>query len=257
MKQADPMFQRIAAYEEFAANTWPALSVQCLGGWLLRSAGGYSKRANSVLPLYPSPLPVDEHIALCEEHYARLGACTVFKMTDASQPEGLDRELERRGYRKAEEVSVQTARLEAFGEEGAGGWDDGIERLEPEPWLEHYLALNPGLEPHRSTISRLFGLQPNPSVYVRVGENGTTAAVGLTAVAGRRAAVYDLMTAPGFRRRGYAGRALRALCAEARRLGAEEAFLQVLADNHAAIALYEKHGFREAYRQWYRIQPTR
>ena len=115
--------------------------------------------------------------------------------------------------------------------------------------------LNPGQEPHRGTIARLFALQAYPGAYARIAENGKTAAVGLTVVAGRSAAVYDLITAPEFRRKGYAGKLLRALLGRAARNGAREAFLQVLADNQAAVALYGKHGFREVYRQWYRVQP--
>jgi N-acetylglutamate synthase len=51
-----------------------------------------------------------------------------------------------------------------------------------------------------------------------------------------------------------ARRVLRALLAEAKGLGAERAWLQVEADNAAAIALYADEGFEPAYlyRYWTR-----
>jgi ribosomal protein S18 acetylase RimI-like enzyme len=39
-----------------------------------------------------------------------------------------------------------------------------------------------------------------------------------------------------------------------RERGADTAFLQVLAANHAAVRLYEGLGFRVAYKYWYRVQ---
>lgn len=52
--------------------------------------------------------------------------------------------------------------------------------------------------------------------------------------------------APPWRRRGLGRRALDALLAQARRLGAERATLEVATGNPAARALYDAAGFREA-----------
>lgn len=40
------------AIEEITLNTWPAEQSVLLNGWVLRTAAGYTKRANSVNPLY-------------------------------------------------------------------------------------------------------------------------------------------------------------------------------------------------------------
>jgi len=45
------MIQRI---EELSMNALPALSTVFLNGWILRFSNGYTRRANSVNPIYPS-----------------------------------------------------------------------------------------------------------------------------------------------------------------------------------------------------------
>src|SRR5512139_3235090 len=99
------------ALEELSMNAWPALKTHLYDGWVLRFANGYSKRANSVHPIYPSTLPVEEKIAFCESLYGREGLPSVFKLTPASRPDSLNRELEKRGYEKRDETSVQILEL--------------------------------------------------------------------------------------------------------------------------------------------------
>ncbi|WP_058301255.1 GNAT family N-acetyltransferase [Gorillibacterium timonense] len=244
----------IRTYEELAVNSWPALSVLCMDGWLLRSADGYSKRANSVLPLYSSELPLSEHIAFCEDYYARLGLDPVFKLTAASLPRKLDRELERLGYSRVEEVSVQRVALPLAEPVEQENEEPIVSFSAVDPWLKNYIKLNPKQSPHKKTIARLFELQTYPCYYATITEKGKAAAIGMVVIVGAHAAVYYIITAAAFRRRGFAGKLMRALLAKAAEAGAEEAFLQVLTDNEAAVSLYEKLGFQELYRQWYRVK---
>ncbi len=74
------------ALEELSMNAWPALKTHLYDGWVLRFANGYTKRANSVHPIYSSTLPVGEKITFCEGLYGREGLPTVFKLTHASRP---------------------------------------------------------------------------------------------------------------------------------------------------------------------------
>ncbi len=55
--------------------------------------------------------------------------------------------------------------------------------------------------------------------------------------------VYWIGILPEHRRHGYASQALRAIDAEARKLGAKRVALHVFAVNKGAIALYEKTGY--------------
>ncbi len=60
----------------------------------------------------------------------------------------------------------------------------------------------------------------------------------------RRARLYSLAVAPAARGLGLARRLLMAVEAAARRRGCNGLRLEVRTDNAAAIALYEKHGYR-------------
>ena len=92
--------------EEASLNAWPALEQMLFDGWILRFAQGYTKRANSVNPLYGSSLDVIEKVDICEELYAARGLPSVFRLTPFSSPTDLDQVLESQGYRKADPTFV-------------------------------------------------------------------------------------------------------------------------------------------------------
>src|SRR5690606_29146728 len=90
----------------------PALETRYVDGWLLRFAEGYTRRANSIQPLYASGTStVDHNIDLCESLYFSRKMNVYFKMTDAACPEPLDMILEERGYIRQAATSVQTLPL--------------------------------------------------------------------------------------------------------------------------------------------------
>jgi len=88
----------IRTLEELSMNAWPALQTMLYGGWVLRFANGYTRRANSINPIYPSTRGVEKKIAACEEIYRGRNLRVVYKMTRAVFPENLDAILEGKGY---------------------------------------------------------------------------------------------------------------------------------------------------------------
>lgn len=92
--------ERIKVYkfiEEITLNTWPAEQSVLLQGWILRSAAGYTKRANSVNPLYgadSSQVELTEQIKLAERYYEHAGLQSVFKITPTSSRQSLMRFLQ-------------------------------------------------------------------------------------------------------------------------------------------------------------------
>lgn len=72
---------------------------------------------------------------------------------------------------------------------------------------------------------------------------------GLTLAAGDEAEILLITVLPAWRRRGFARRLLAALLAQAGAAGANRMLLEVAAANPAAIACYEKAGFRPCGRR--------
>src|SRR5689334_4257970 len=102
--------------EELTLNHWQPLSTELYDGWVLRFAGGYTKRANSIQAIYPSVLPLEHKIDACEQLYEARGLRPVYKMTSFAKPGELDGLLQERGYTILEPSSVQTVSLSRLAE---------------------------------------------------------------------------------------------------------------------------------------------
>ena len=59
--------------EELALNAWPALQTLLLDGWVVRFANGYTRRANSVNPLYASEQDIDAKLRPVSNSIATAG----------------------------------------------------------------------------------------------------------------------------------------------------------------------------------------
>ena len=85
--------QKIRTIEEISLNAFPCLEQILYDGWILRFAEGYTKRANSVNPIYPSFQSLDDKIKRCEQIYWRKNLSCVFRLTSLA-PAEIDQALE-------------------------------------------------------------------------------------------------------------------------------------------------------------------
>lgn len=241
--------------EEKTLNAWPALQQVVYDGWLLRFARGYTKRANSVVPMFAGQLGVDAKIARCEAAYADRRQAAVFKMLPWSEPGDLDGRLAASGYGRVDTTSVQVRPLAA---DKAGLPADRDLRLRPTAdwdWLQAFGRLT-GLPPKaRPLIETIVNNIVPSACFGLLLDQGRTVCCGLAVCEDGYLGLYGIATEPQARRRGYAGRLLGQLTAWGRRQGAHTAYLQVVAANLPALRLYEKLGFAEKYRYWYRVKP--
>ena len=237
--------------EEASLNAWPALQQVLFDGWVLRFARGYTKRANSVNPLYGSSLDLDEKIDVCERLYAEKGLPTVFRLTPFSSPVTLDQVLEGRGYRRLDPTLVQyldlrncTIRPAPSGElrtERFNDWMDLFCRLSETPAAKH--------QTHREILEAI----PGRRFLVSLVDGGLPIACGLGVLENRHFGLFDLITDPQHRNKGYGTQLVAGLLRWAQERGASHAYLQVMTLNQPARHLYAKFGFEEAYSYWYRI----
>ncbi len=245
----------IRTLEEVSARAWPALETHIDDGWLLRFSEGYTRRANSVLPVYGSSRDVYRKIADCEAYYRRHGQPAIFKLTPAAAPNDLDAILAAKGYtRSYPAVSVQTciaayahARPDARVQMHADLSDD---------WLQAYADLNAIHEENRPILQRMLARITTDGVYATIKIDGKVAAIGMGQRADDYMGLFGIVTGADYRRRGLGRAMLNTLMHHAVSAGAQTLFLQVTHDNIPARRLYAQLGFCEVYPYWYRTLAT-
>ncbi len=224
-------------------------------GWLLRLSPGSAKRGRSVNPHFGSSLPLERKIAYCENVYAQQALPTLFRITPWSQPSDLDAALGARGYEAFGETLVQAVALDRPPE--LPDHDDAVVVEAPDAlaFVEAVGELRDSTplqrEAHRERLAN--SMLGKRHVVIRAEDRVVCTAQ--VAVEDELAGVFDVVTAPHARRRGYATLACASLLSWAWQHGAQAAYLQVSADNVPAIASYEKFGFATVYTYHYRGRP--
>lgn len=237
-----------AALEAAAWAAWPALAECEHAGWRLRTAQGYTKRANSANagPAAQALTPPD--IERIEAHYAEHGLPVVFRLTDPGPQPALDEVLQQRGYQRVDPSLVLWRPL------GPADRSGPAPVTLPWPaWLEAFQAVSGKLGPGQATHLAMLQAIETPCAPAVWPSDGPRCA-GLAVLHQGWAGLFDVATAPDARRQGLA----RALCEQllhwAARQGAHHAYLQVVQANAVARALYAQLGFVTAYRYWYRVK---
>lgn len=224
-----------------AVADWPPEEVEPLGEWLLRAAGGWSRRANSALAVGDPGITLDEAVERVSAFYTDRGlppTATAFTGT------GLDEELVGRGWQAAsDDILVQVAGVAAClrvldetaapdEEVSLGGFDDAWWEASPDrPLDEHGRRILTGGE---------------DVVFARVERDGELVARGRGTLSVRhdvRLGLAGLWTHPDHRRQGLGNAVLRALLEWGAEAGATSTYLQVAAVNEAAVGAYERLGF--------------
>jgi len=239
--------------EQVCLNALPALRQVIFDGWLLRFADGHTRRANSVNPLYPGRRPLGAKIAACEALYRRQGLPPIFRIPGIADP-ALAEALADLGYQAEDETCVRYMALKP----GHGAADPAVE-LAPAPgpeWLAGQARLGRQSAHDRLTYRRMLAAIAVPAAFAAVRSDGKMIALACAALHDGIVCFNAVVTDPKHRRRGHSQRLMARLSAWAEAEGATGACLQVVADNHPALALYDRIGFRdELYRYHYRRQP--
>lgn len=231
-----------ASYEELArisARAWQPVERERLGEWELRAAAGFTRRANSVLPLGDPGLPLDEALAAVRRWYAARGLPAYIQLATGAEgtEELLCAELEGRGWTREVTAELWTGALAPVADREAPGVE--LSRTADEAWLARY---------QRKGMSEvaLKVLGSGPSVWfatVAGAEGAPPAAIGRCVVDGRWAGFAAVEVDPEQRRRGLATAVMAALARQALDEGASAAWLQVETENAGARALYAGLGF--------------
>ncbi|XZG70977.1 GNAT family N-acetyltransferase [Chitinibacteraceae bacterium HSL-7] len=238
--------------EALTTSAWPALSSEVLDGWLLRFAEGYTKRANSVAPLYDGALPESAKVAYAEARYLALGLPAIFKLTAANA--ALDDLLALHGYTVVDPSSVQTLDLRT--EEYQHDPEVTLWR-QPEPvWFDAFARMSALSAVQAACARRMLAGYACDTAFAVIRQHERVVACGFAVRQWDSVVLFDIVTDPAERRSGYARRLVNSLLAWGQETAATQAVLQVVASNVPAVALYASFGFSEQYQYWYRRQPA-
>ena len=244
---------RIRTLEEISLNALPCLQQILYDGWVLRFANGYTKRANSVTPLYSGSRDLSQKIHRCEKIYRRFKLEPIFRLTNTSELKTLDRTLEDNGYLKQDSVSV---RVKDIGDnESNNSLFPTIAYELSEEWLDHYVHAVELPIQHWNTLSTMLEIIPNPTCYAWLKDRHRFCSCGLGVLEDGYIGLFFIATAKKQRGKGYASQLISAMLDWGKHNGATQAYIQVETDNQAGINLYNKLGFAEVYQYFYRIKP--
>ena len=232
--------------ETTAYRSWKPRECVEYDGWELRFADGFSRRGNSVYPIGASTLPHDEKLDWCRRWYDRRDLDLVFRQTVATEP-GLDDVLDAAGFTMEGRTHVMV------GAAGSGPVGIDVSSTPHESWWDTTATLWGFDLSAPGGWSAIIDRIDLPAGFVCVpGE-----AAGLAIVDGSWMGLFEIVVAEQSRRLGLGTAVTQALVNWGSDRGAEHVYMQVVADNEPAIALYESLGFTRAYTYWYRRDQAR
>lgn len=242
----------IHTIEELSLNAWPSLSSMMYDGWLLRFSNGYTKRANSVNPIYTSAVDIDKKIHYCEHIFSARNLNPVFKMSELVYPDILDTILEGHGYTVIDQTSVQLLSLSNLKDPliDSVKWE---ERANDE-WLNQFCKFSQQNERNRVIMKQMLSMIMPKTCFISLYNKETVVACGLGVLERGYMGVFDIVTDPQWRNRGFGEQLMLNLLKWGKKNGAEYAYLQVILNNRPALNLYSKLGFQEQYQYWYRVK---
>ncbi|MEU1626197.1 GNAT family N-acetyltransferase [Streptomyces sp. NPDC020096] len=251
-RRATPPDATAHELQELASRGWPALDTERLGDWMLRASGGFTRRANSVLPLGDPGLPLDAAIQRVRDWYGERGLVPYVQAATGTKDcdERLDAELARDGWTAEAFTLVYTGPIAPVAD-GPGAERVTLSRVPDAAWLGRYHRTG---ELAEAAVRVLTG---GPSVWFATVPGGARgpAAIGRCVVDGRWAQFGAVEVDPRYRRAGLATAVMAALARRALDEGATGGYLQVEEENEGARALYAGMGFTTHHGYHYRRAP--
>ncbi len=238
----------VQALERHSGRAWPAAEIVRLNGWELRlTPGSRSRRVNSLTPIDPVPGQFAETLALARVLCGQHGLTCTVRLNPLAGEEPY-RILAGMGHSEADTTSVRVVALDGTATPSS---DVTLADKPTADWLSGMAAAGAETD-ERAVIARLIEAVTMPQAFaIRCDGQGTPVSFGRAAAADGVAGLFHIATRPDQRGHGHAGTVVAGLLAWCAAQGARKAYLQVVAANAPALAVYDRFGFREAYRYAY------
>ena len=235
----------VHAMELAGLKAWPALHTERDGSWVLRAAGGYTKRANSAQCLNPADDDnVLQRLARVRDWFDGRALPSVFRVT----PLCGTRLLEALGQGWTAFDHSHTFGMSLSGRAFAADPSAELRPATDEAWLEAQRVLQGYDAVQLAGLRALIGGIEVPARGVTLrGTAGEPLASLVVSVADGIAYVANVITSPAHRRQRLGTRLVATALRWAMGEGAHTAALNVQADNAAAQALYRSIGYAHLY----------
>lgn len=238
-------------FEELTMNAWPSIQTMFLDGWVLRMANGYTKRSNSIIPLYSFENDINKKIEYCETIYSKNNLPVIFKIAGCNEHEKIDNALEKLGYENIDLTSVQIC--------------DKFNPLKNEfnniivndnfttEWKNCFYECNKIKDLNIiKTIKTMLNNIKNDIIAVYKKDNDKYIGCGYGVIEKGFVGLFDIIVKKEYRGNGYGKEIVETILNEASKQEIEKSYLCVVDNNTLAKNLYEKLGFKEIYKYWYR-----
>jgi ribosomal protein S18 acetylase RimI-like enzyme len=246
---------KVRRLEAVGFRAWPAASVQYDGSWLCRLTAGHpSRRLNSVNPLDPSDYrDIDIRLQKAAKRFADYGRPLLVRQTPLTPPKLIAFMDEARWVEEGHTV-VMMADLATLPR------DEGLDHL-PSRDVGRFVDArirvagdDPALKPGLTEI--INAIKPETGLFIFEDTDFGPTAVTLAVHDNDLVGILQLGVAQERRGQGIGTGILHAALRWSKLKGARHAWVQVEADNAAAIALYRRAGFHDVYEYSYRGPAT-
>ena len=251
------MKEQIQKFEEMCLNGHVALNSFFYDGWILKFSEGYTGRANSVSPLYPSSKPIAEKVAFCEDMYKKQGLPCQFKLTELDTE--LNDFLAERGYKVVTPTDLMVCDygcpVKPDNDTKSPENDAKIEYIfstSPDEWLPVFFKVHEINDAHDQDVyTRMIEKILVDTIYCILLYDGKPVACSSVAIENGYALLQNVIVSSELRGHGLGKKVCSAILEKARETGAQHAYLQVVQTNNVAVNLYKKLGFEKIYSYWY------
>ncbi len=237
--------------EQVAAFGWQGTSTDRLGDWLLRAGSGFTGRANSVLPLGSPGCGLADALAHVDDFYRQYHLPSQFQVPLGAETRSLDGDLDARGWVVSNPSWMLVADLAASLACCPARPNLPAATFEPTPsqrWLDGYLYRGSPLPD--SAVAVL--CHANSVVFGSLTDERGQSALVRGVLTDGWLGITALTVAQDRKRTGAGSHLMAELMRWAQARGARSVYLQVAAENLAALGLYDRLGFVKHHAYHYR-----